>query len=118
MIARVWSCRVPPQRATDVVPHLLRTAIAACDQIGGYVGAQLLQRVGDEGQTSFTLTTYWDSLDSVRRFAGSDITRAVLYEEDAEYEIQSDAGVTHYEVVYSQDLGLVSAVGDEGGRRD
>ena len=41
----------------------------------------------------------WDSWDSIRAFAGSDIDQAVYYPEDDRFLIERDLLVRHYEVV-------------------
>lgn len=52
-----------------------------------------------DGDAEISLITYWDSLESIRAFAGEDIEVARLYPEDAIYEINADRHVTHYKVV-------------------
>jgi heme-degrading monooxygenase HmoA len=57
----------------------------------------VLERV--EGDvTHFLLVSYWDSTDAIRAFAGKDIERARYYPEDAEFLLEFEPRVTHYEV--------------------
>ena len=44
------------------------------------------------------IPSYWDSLDSIRAFAGDDVERAVYYPEDERFLIEHDDVVTHWEI--------------------
>ncbi len=48
--------------------------------------------------THFITLTYWDSLDSIRAFAGDDPEKAKYYPEDAEFLLEYEPRVVHYEV--------------------
>jgi heme-degrading monooxygenase HmoA len=64
----------------------------------GNQGAWMLRR--DEGDRSEIVTfSLWDSLDSIRAFAGDEIDQAVFYPEDDRFLIERDRTVRHYEVV-------------------
>jgi heme-degrading monooxygenase HmoA len=52
-----------------------------------------------DGVTEFLLTTMWDSLDAIKRFAGDDYERARYYGEDDDYLLEREEFVTHYEVL-------------------
>ena len=39
----------------------------------------------------------WDSLESVRGFAGDDVEKAVFYPEDERFLVERELTVTHYE---------------------
>lgn len=114
MIARIWRCRVPQDRAGAAAAHIASTGIAGCRQIAGYRGSQLLRRAVGPAGCELVLVTYWESADAVRQFAGRDISRAVLYPGDADCGIQADGTVTHSEVVYSDQPG--TGGGTDGGR--
>jgi len=49
-----------------------------------------------------TLISYWDSLESVKSFAGENISEARLYPEDFKYGLEADHFVSHYEVIENQ----------------
>jgi hypothetical protein len=64
----------------------------------GNQGAWMLRR--DDGDRSEIVTfSLWDSVDSIRAFAGEDIGQAVFYPEDDRFLIERDRTVQHYEVV-------------------
>jgi len=46
-----------------------------------------------------TLIIYWNSINSIKDFAGDDISLARLYPENYRYELDSDDFVLHYKVV-------------------
>ena len=49
--------------------------------------------------THFVLTTLWDSVEPIRRFAGDDYIRVRYYPEDDDYLLERDPFVTHYDVL-------------------
>jgi len=49
-------------------------------------------------RTDFTLITYWDSLDSVKQFAGDEPEVARFYPEDDDYLIDRELTVEHHDV--------------------
>ena len=71
----------------SVLPHLR--------SVDGFVDARVLTRAG-RGETEVVVATVWDSLDSVKAFAGEDFERAVV--EPAVHELLSrfDDRVTHF----------------------
>jgi heme-degrading monooxygenase HmoA len=97
-IARTWHGRVPAAKADAYHAYLLRSGIADYRATPGNRGV-LVQRhiVGDVAH--FTLTTLWDSIDSIKAFAGEDYERARYYPEDDDYLLEREPGVHHAEVL-------------------
>jgi hypothetical protein len=62
--------------------------------------AFLVQRRTEGDVTHYTLTTLWDSIDAIRRFAGDDYERARYYDEDDDYLLEHEPFVTHGEVLH------------------
>jgi heme-degrading monooxygenase HmoA len=78
--------------------YIRETGFDEYAQTDGNRGAWMLRR--DQGErTEFVTFSLWDSVESIRAFAGDDIDAAVYYPEDDRYLIERDATVTHYEVV-------------------
>jgi heme-degrading monooxygenase HmoA len=101
MIARTWRGRVPAARAAEYYEFLLRTGVADYRATPGNRGVIVQQRIeGNEAQ--FVLTTFWDSADSIKTFAGEDYERARYYPEDDEYLLDRETYVTHAEVLLMQ----------------
>lgn len=98
MIAREWKCRVPEAHAEGFTAYLHETGVRDSSATPGFFGAQILRR-SLTGKVELTLITYWDSLDSIKAFAGANISRARLYPEDEVYELEPDVDVLHYEVI-------------------
>ena len=53
----------------------------------------------DEYVAHFTLTTFWDSIAAIKRFAGEDYERARYYSEDDGYLLEREPLVAHAEVL-------------------
>jgi heme-degrading monooxygenase HmoA len=65
----------------------------------------LLLRRTDKDVTHFLLTSFWDSVESIRRFAGEDYTQARYYDEDDDFLLEREPLVTHYDVVVAPHVG-------------
>jgi heme-degrading monooxygenase HmoA len=73
----------------SVLPHL--------QSIKGFVEAKVLTRdVG--GETEVVVATTWDSIDSVKAFAGDDYERAVVEPAVRQLLTRFDDRVTHFTV--------------------
>jgi hypothetical protein len=46
----------------------------------------------------FLTLTHWDSLEAVEAFAGEDISKARYYPEDADFLLEFEPTVEHYEL--------------------
>lgn len=98
MIARTWSAQTPLAQADGFYQHLLETGVADYKQNKGCREVLLLRR--DEGEwSSFLLISVWDSLNSIRKYTGDDIEKAVLYEDDEKFELIPDDEVFHYQIL-------------------
>jgi len=58
----------------------------------------VLRRVEGE-HAHFLFVSFWDSLASIRAFAGDDLERARYYPEDVAFLVELEPTVTHYEVL-------------------
>jgi heme-degrading monooxygenase HmoA len=100
MIARVWSAQTTATQAPAYVEHLRTQVLPVLQTLKGYGGVLLLQRA-IPGATEVQVITFWQSLDSVRDFAGADLERAVVADEAAALLTEFDRRVRHYEVALS-----------------
>lgn len=98
MIARLWHGAVPEALGDAYLEYLERTGLPDYRATPGNRGVQVLRRTED-GRTHFLLVTLWESWDAIRAFAGDDLERARYYPEDAEFLLELEPRVTHYEVV-------------------
>ncbi len=64
----------------------------------GNLAAFILWR-NDGDRTEFVTLTFWDSLDSVRAFAGEPVERAVFYPEDDRFLVERETATLHFDVI-------------------
>ena len=96
MIARIWHGRTKAEQADAYLEFLKERAIPDYKSTPGNRGVFLLRRVdGDEAH--FLTLTHWDSLEAIESFAGEDISKAKYYPEDAEFLLEFEPTVQHYE---------------------
>jgi heme-degrading monooxygenase HmoA len=98
MIARIWHGRVPRSKSEAYERYISETGLADNQSVAVNSGVYLLRR--DEGDvTHFTTLTFWDSIDSIKAFAGQDYERARYYPEDDDFLLEREPLVTHHTVV-------------------
>ena len=97
MIARTWHGRCPRLGLTSTRPiwngpacrttgrHPVTAGCGCCD--------------GRRGATHFLLLSLWESMDSIRAFAGDEVERARYYPEDEGFLLELEPHVTHYDVL-------------------
>lgn len=61
-------------------------------------------------EVEFVVLTRWESLWDIRRFAGSEIERAVVHSETLDALVEFDMKARHYEVVHE----VISGGADAG----
>ena len=101
MIARLWHGVVPAEKAEVYQSYVVRTGIADLKATPGNRGAWVLHRVDGE-EAHFHVISLWDSLEAIRAFAGDDIEQARYYPEDADYLVELEPAVVHYEAVTTE----------------
>jgi heme-degrading monooxygenase HmoA len=98
MIARVWHGRTKPKDADAYESMLKPEPLPGLEKVKGYQGSYLLRRK-DGGEIEFITILLWDSIDSLRAFAGADYERSIIPEERRKYLTKHEAKAAHYEVV-------------------
>lgn len=97
MVARTWRGWTRREDAEAYVVYIEDTGMRAYRQTPGNRGAWMLRR--DEGdRTEFITLSFWDSLESIRGFAGNDVDRAVFYPEDDRFLVEREETVKHWSV--------------------
>jgi len=99
-IARIWRGTTREADARDYRGSL-RADLRAVRSVDGNVGAYALEHTGD-GQADFLFVSFWESMDAVVAFAGSDIDRAVYFRDDEPVLLELTTRVEHYEVVAAE----------------
>ncbi|HET7292909.1 MAG TPA: DinB family protein [Vicinamibacteria bacterium] len=113
MIARVWDGATEAGRGDEYTEYLRRTGVADCASTEGNRGVYVLRSVAD-GQARFRFVSLWDSMDSVRRFAGAEPEKARYYPEDERFLRTLTPQVEHYEVaIAAQPQGEAAVLADE-----
>jgi heme-degrading monooxygenase HmoA len=98
VIARLWHGWTSPENA-DAYEEFLRTKMfPSIHRVKGYLGADLLRRVDGE-EIAFVTITRFESLESVRAFAGEDYEQAVVEPEARALLSRFDDRSEHYEIV-------------------
>ena len=59
----------------------------------------LVQRRVEDDIAHFTLTTLWESIDAIKRFAGEQFELARYYPEDDDYLLERETYVVHGDVL-------------------
>jgi heme-degrading monooxygenase HmoA len=98
MIVRTWSARATKSGAEAYSSYFQKTLLPQLRELDGFSGAFLLARDDDE-LVELTAHTLWDSLESIRAFAGDDITTAVVEPEALAVLEHSDSTVVHRDVL-------------------
>ena len=96
MIARSWTGAVPRDKGDDYAAYVEQTGVRELRDTPGNRGVYVLTRsVGDA--VEFTVLSLWDSVDSIRRFAGEEIDKARYYPRDRDYLFTMAQTVSHFE---------------------
>jgi hypothetical protein len=103
-IARIWRGRTPAVRADEYARYLYEHGIRPLEEKA--LGVQLL-REDRATESEFLTISYWESVEAMSRFAGSDPRRIHHLERDAEFLVELPSGV--------QVLEIVTASGRTGG---
>jgi heme-degrading monooxygenase HmoA len=98
MIARCWHGVTPASKADEYVQYLNETGVPDLQRTAGNQGVYVLRRI--EGEVAhFLLISLWESEDAIGQFAGEDLEEARYYPQDAEFLLDLEPRVTHYEVM-------------------
>jgi len=98
MIARIWHGMTLESESNEFLEYIKRTGEKDCRSAPGNCGVYVLRRVED-GKAHFLFISFWDSYDSIKRFAGDDCEKAVYYPEDEEFLLELEPTITHHEVL-------------------
>lgn len=97
MLARIWRGVTPKAKAAEYVKYIEKTGVTEYRATPGNRAVLILTRDQNE-QTEFLVLTLWDSLESIRAFAGDDVEAAKYYPEDAQFLLHFEPHVTHHQV--------------------
>jgi heme-degrading monooxygenase HmoA len=98
MIARIWHGVTEAEKSDAYLAYLNETGVPDYRATEGNLGVYVLRRT--EGERAHFLTlSFWESMEVVKGFAGSDPGKARYYPEDEEFLLDFEPTVEHYEVL-------------------
>jgi heme-degrading monooxygenase HmoA len=100
MIVRHWRGLAPRATADAYEAHATQTVFPSLKTVAGHRGAWLLRR-DTENQVEFVALTLWESSESIKAFAGDDISTAIVEPAGRAALSSFDEFATHYEVAYN-----------------
>jgi len=103
VIARFWWAQSLPSQVPAYTDHLNTHVLPALRNVPGYAGAMLLEREAT-GEVEILVITFWQSLDSIRAFAGDNLENAVVMEEAAILLSRFDQRVKHYRLLIQDEI--------------
>ena len=99
MITRIWHGKTKASDADIYLDYIRQTGLADYRYVKGNLSAKIWRRT--EGDVChFYTVTEWDSIESIKQFAGEDYQKARYYEGDKKYLLAFEETVTHYETFY------------------
>jgi hypothetical protein len=102
MIVRLWRGQAKAANADAYERFVTTKVFAALPAIAGHRGAYLLKRsIENGGEVEFIAVTLWESLASIRGFAGETIDRAVVEPEARAILSGFDDFVRHFELSHA-----------------
>ena len=101
MIVRMWHGRVDASRSDEYAEFMKQRAAPDYSSVDG-LQKLLFLRTDEKDVTRFLLVTYWDSMESVKKFAGEEPEKAKYYPEDDQFLLEKEELSALYEVFYEQ----------------
>ena len=98
MVIREWRGRARRSQANAYPRHFRERVLSGLRQVPGFIGAQLARRDLD-GEVEFLVLTQWQSMETIRAFAGMEVDKAVVEPGAAAALVEFDERVRHYEVI-------------------
>src|SRR5918997_5535914 len=98
MIARIWHGVTAAAKADEYLDYLRATGVPDYRGTEGNRGAYVWRRIQDD-RAHFLTVSFWESIEAIKRFAGSNQERARYYPEDEVFLLDFEPTVEHYEVL-------------------
>lgn len=98
MIARVWHGATKPEHADSYESMLKPELLPGIGQVPGFRGSYLMRRPNGP-EVEFITVILWESLDSLKAYAGPEYEISIIPEERKQYLSRHDDRAAHYEVV-------------------
>jgi len=96
-IMREWRAEIRRALKDEYVAYVDSTGMIEYRQTPGNLGAIIATRDLDAQRTEIVTLSWWKDKESIKAFAGSDITRAHYYPEDDRFLLTRPETVHHYD---------------------
>ena len=100
-IMRVWHGEVSIDKADEYEKFMIERAAPDYSSVEG-LEKLYFQRKNEEKKAHFLLVTIWDTMCSIKKFAGENPEIAKYYPEDDDFLLEKEKHVSMYEVFYEQ----------------
>ena len=97
MIARIWHGRTSAKYYQAYTTFLKERAIPDYSNTEGFIRLIFLRALRN-GVGHFTLITFWENIEAIKKFAGEEYEKAKYYPEDEDYLLEFEEREEHYEV--------------------
>jgi len=101
MIVRLWHGRTKISKADEYAEFMKERAAPDYGSIDGLKKLYFLRR-NDGDVAHFLLITLWDSMKSVKKFAGEHSEKAKYYPEDNSFLLEKEETTALYEVFFEK----------------
>jgi len=106
-IARIWEGRTSVAKADAYERYLEANAVPMLRSNAGNLGLQILRR-NNPTFVEFTVISYWESREAIKKMTGEDIERAYSLPRDHEFLLEPVRTVRHYVITYTNTAKLGS----------
>jgi len=101
MIARLWHGRTNISKADEYAEFMKERAAPDYGSIDGLQKLYFLRRI-DGDVAHFLLVTLWDSIESVKKFAGEHPEKAKYYPKDDSFLLEKEETSVLYQVFFEK----------------
>ena len=100
-VMRLWHGKVAIEKADDYEKFLIERAVPDYESVDGLLKLYF-QRKNDGKIAHFLLITIWDSMESIKKFAGPEPELAKYYPEDDNFLLEKERYVSIYQIFYEK----------------
>lgn len=101
-IMRLWHGEVALEQADEYEKFMIEKAAPDYSSVTGLLNLYF-QRKDEKTKAHFLLVTIWDSLESIKKFAGVEPELAKYYPEDDDFLLEKEKYSSMYEVFYQKE---------------
>ena len=102
-IMRLWHGEVAIEKADEYEQFMIEKAAPDYGSVAGLINL-FFQRKNEEDRAHFLLITIWDSLESIKKFAGDKPELAKYYPEDDNFLLEKEKYSSMYDIFYQKEF--------------